>query len=285
MVINLDFCLSFQSIAEQKNWASYLGNRIPVDGRFYFDIDTALELALPDGFLEETSQYAGIPVKDKDGDVSKFVDYLNMNSVFPVSYRFSSGKHRDGFYMHYMTAIMCRITDFNCQNVTKIGQVDSDCPITFTMRCEYNTVGLFDLSVPNPTQRVKLIQEKRSSVSIPIFSDCFNEKDFPLLYGWKILATPIVHMDWGENEVYIGGSFGTALNAIIDHHLEHNIPVDIVMSIKLRENHDLINDGYYVDWKRRVLVFTNINYAHTYRLIIAINQLYINDLMLDMYGK
>jgi hypothetical protein len=285
MVINLDFCLSFQSIAEQKNWASYLGNRIPVDGRFYFDIDTALELALPDGFLEETSQYAGIPVKDKNGDVSRFVDYLNMNSVFPVSYRFSSGKHRDGFYMHYMTAIMCRITDFNCQNVTKIGQVDSDCPITFTMRCEYNTIGLFDLSVPNPTQRVKLIQEKRSSVSIPIFSDCFNEKDFPLLYGWKILATPIVHMDWGENEVYIGGSFGTALNAIIDHHLEHNIPVDIVISIKLRENHDLINDGYYVDWKRRVLVFTNINYAHTYRLIMAINQLYINDLMLDMYGK
>ena len=284
MVINLDFCLSFQSIAEQKNWASYLGNRIPVDGRFYFDIDTALELALPDGFLEETSQYAGIPVKDKNGDVSRFVDYLNMNSVFPVSYRFSSGKHRDGFYMHYMTAIMCRITDFNCQNVTKIGQVDSDCPITFTMRCEFNTIGLYDLCVPNPGPFRKL-EPKKTSIAIPIFSDIWNEKDFPLLYGWKIIARPIVKMDWDEHEVSIASIFSNSINEMIDYHLINHIPIETFLSVKLRENKCLIDDGYYVDWKRRMLVFTNINYARTYRLIISVNKLYLNDMLKTMYGK
>lgn len=283
VVVLFDFVLSFQSAMEQLRWASYLINRIPTDGGF-FDIDTALEMALPDGFLEETARYAGIPVKDEKGDVSTFVDYLNMNSVFPVSYRFSSGRHKDAFYSYYMTSLLCKISDLNYTNVTKVNKVESDCPITFTIRCEFNTIGMFDLSVPNPGPFRK-IEATQSSVSIPIFSDVFNEKDFPLLYGWKIHAKPIVKMDWGENELYIGNTLGTTLNMMIDYHLEHHLDVELFLTVKLRENRCLIADGYYIDWKRRMLVFTNINYANTYRLIIAVNKLYINDLLKDMYGK
>ena len=286
IVMNLDFVLSFKSIAEQLNWASYLINRLPTDGNHYFDIDTALELAIPDGFLEETSKYAGVEIHGgNDGkDVSKFVDYLNMNSVFPISYRFSSGRHREAFYMYYMSPILCRISDLNYSGTTRNGRVESDCPITFTIRCEFTSVGMFDLSVPNPRQTVHLEQSK-PSVIIPIFSDSFNERDYPLLYGWKIHSSPIVHMDWNEKEVYIGGSFGLTINNLIDFHLNHNIPINVFMDVKLRENNVLIDEGYYVDWERRTLVFTNINYTHTYRLIISINQLYINDMIKEMYGK
>ena len=90
-----------------------------------------------------------------------------------------------------MTSLLCRISDFNYTNVTKINKVESDCPITFTIRCEFNTIGMFDLSVPNPGP-FRHIESSQSAVSIPIFSDVFNEKDFPLLYGWKIHAKPIV---------------------------------------------------------------------------------------------
>lgn len=283
VVVYFDFVLAFQSMTEQLRWASYLINRIPTDGGF-FDIDTALELALPDGFLEETAKYAGIPIKDSDGDVSRFVDYLNMNSVFPVSYRFSSGRHRDAFYTYYMTSLLCSISDLNYSTVTKDNKVETDCPITFTLRCEFNTIGLFDLSVPNPGP-FRLITPKESSVVIPIFSDNFNENDFPLLYGWKIHAKPICKMDWGETEVYIGGCLGKTLNEMIDYHIKHKIDPELFISVKLRENRCLINDGYYVDWQRRTLVFTTVNYTHTYRLIIAVNQLYINDMLTEMYGK
>ena len=283
VVVYFDFVLAFQSMTEQLRWASYLINRIPTDGGF-FDIDTALELALPDGFLEETAKYAGIPIKDSDGDVSRFVDYLNMNSVFPVSYRFSSGRHRDAFYTYYMSSLLCNISDLNYSTVTKDNKVETDCPITFTLRCEFNTIGLFDLSVPNPGP-FRLITPKESSVVIPIFSDNFNENDFPLLYGWKIHAKPICKMDWGETEVYIGGCLGKTLNEMIDYHIKHKIDPELFISVKLRENRCLINDGYYVDWQRRTLVFTTVNYTHTYRLIIAVNQLYINDMLTEMYGK
>ena len=63
VVMYFDFVLSFRSMTEQIRWASYLINKIPTDGGF-FDIDTVLELAIPDGFLQETTKYAGIPVKD-----------------------------------------------------------------------------------------------------------------------------------------------------------------------------------------------------------------------------
>lgn len=283
IVMYFDFVLSFQSMIEQIRWASYLINKIPTDGGF-FDIDTSLELAIPDGFLQETSKYAGIPVKDSNNDISKFVDYLNMNSLLPVSYRFSSGRHKDAFYLYYMASLLCSIQDLNYATVSKANQVETDCPITFTLRCEFNTIGMFDLSVPNPGP-FRLINPKDSGVTIPIFSDIFNEDDFPLLYGWKIHSKPICKMDWGEREVYIGGSFGTTLNELIDYHLERNLNPELFINVKLRENRCLIDDGYYVDWKRRMLVFTNINYANTYRLIITINQLYINDMLAEIYNK
>jgi len=284
VVVYFDFVLSFQSYSEQLRWASYLINKIPTDGGF-FDIDTALEMAIPDGFLEETARYAGIPVKDENGDVSAFVDYLNMNSTFPVSYRFSSGRHTDAFYSYYMAALLCNIGELNYSNGSKSNNlVESDYPITFTMRCEFNTIGMYDLCVPNPGP-VRILQPKEYSIAIPIFSDVWNEKDFPLMYGWKIHARPIVKMDWGEREIYIGSTFGTTINRMIDYHLEHHLDVGLFISVKLRENRCLIDDGYYIDWSRRTLVFDNINYVHTYRLIIAVNKLYIQNMLKDMYEK
>lgn len=283
IVMFFDFVLSFKSMAEQIRWASYLINKIPTDGGF-FDIDTALELAIPDGFLEETSKYAGIPVKSECGSVARFTDYLNMNSVYPISYRFSSGKHQDAFYAHYVTSLLCNIGELAYPAATKIDHVEADCPITFTLRCEFNTIGMFDLSVPNPGPFVRK-DPNRNSVIIPIFSDNFNEKDFPLAYGWKILAKPIIKLDWEEREVNIRSIFSDTINMIIDYHLEHGMNPEMFLSVKLRENRCLIEDGYYVDWKTRKLIFTTVNYTHTYRIIIAMDHLYVQNMLLDLYGK
>ena len=92
-------------------------------------------------------------------------------------------------------------------------------------------------------------------------------------------------MDWGETEISISEALGKTLNMMIDYHLGHNLNPELFISVKLRDNRCLINDGYYVDWKRRMLVFTNVNYTHTYRLIIVVNKLYINDYIRTVYGK
>ena len=134
-------------------------------------------------------------------------------------------------------------------------------------------------------ERFVKIMPKENSICIPIFSDNFNERDFPLPYGWKMLSKPICKLDWGETEISIAGIFGNAINQMIDYHLKNNINIDLFISIKLRDNRCIIEDGYYVDWERRMLVFTNVNYTHTYRLLIAVNNLYINDMLVDMYGK
>lgn len=283
VVVNFDFVLSFQSATEQLRWASYLINKIPTDGHF-FDIDTALELAIPDGFLEETARYAEIPVHDECGNVSRFIDYLNMNSLYPISYRFSSGRHKDAFYAYYMTSLLCNISDLNYTQVTKINNVESDCPITFTLRCEFNTIGLFDLSVPNPGP-FRIIEHSPASISIPIFSDTFNERDFPLPYGWKIHSRPIIKLDWNEREVDFSSVLGITLGRMLDYHLKNNIDPRLFISVMLRENHSLITDGYDIDWKNRKIIFTTVNYTSTYRLIISINQLYINDMLNMVYDK
>lgn len=284
LVLYLDFVLAFKSIAEQQRWASYLINKLPISNGYLPDIETTLELALPDGFLQATSEYIGIPVKDKNGSVVPFIDYLNMHSVYPISYRFSSGRHTDAFYANYSAPLLCSIGDFNYSNTTRTGRVDSDCPITFTLRCEYTTIGLFELCHPNPGM-VRILPQEESGVVIPIFSDNFNEKDFPLEYGWVIHAKPICQMDWGEREVSFEPVLGDDINRILDFHLKHHLKPELFISIKLRENHILIEDGYYIDWENKKIVFTTISYTHTYRVIIAVNKLYIQDALLNMYGK
>lgn len=92
-------------------------------------------------------------------------------------------------------------------------------------------------------------------------------------------------LDWGEQEVFIGNGLGDTLNKMIDYHLKNNLKPELFINVHLRENRSLILDGYYIDWKRRMLVIQDVNYANTYRLLITINQLYINDLLTSMYGK
>lgn len=284
VVLYLDFVLAFRSISEQIRWASYLQNKLPTDGSFMPDIETALELAIPDGFLKATSDYIKIPIRDEHGSVAPFVDYLNMHTTYPVSYRFSSGRHTDAFYINHGSSLLCSISEFNYSNTTKNGQVDVDCPITFTLRCEYNTIGLFDLCHPSdgPT---RIVHDSPMDVIIPIFSDSFNEKDFPLAYGWVIHAKPICKLDWDEREISLDPILDESLNRILNFHLENHLNPELFISIKLRENREIIDDGYYVDWKNRKLVFTTVNYTHTYRLIVALNRLYIQDMLTSLYGK
>jgi hypothetical protein len=122
-------------------------------------------------------------------------------------------------------------------------------------------------------------------VIIPIFSDSFNEKDFPLAYGWVIHAKPICKLDWDEREISLDPILDQSLNRILNFHLENHLNPELFISIKLRENREIIDDGYYVDWKNRKLVFTTVNYTHTYRLIVALNRLYIQDMLTSLYGK
>jgi hypothetical protein len=72
---------------------------------------------------------------------------------------------------------------------------------------------------------------------------------------------------------------------MLDYHIEHHINPDLFINVKLRENNVIIDDGYYVDWNERKIKFDTIKYQCTYRLIISINQLYINDMLKMLYYK
>jgi hypothetical protein len=60
---------------------------------------------------------------------------------------------------------------------------------------------------------------------------------------------------------------------------------ELFLSVKLRMNRSIIDDGYYVDWSRLTLVFTEAKYTATYRLLFAVNQLYVQQMLTELYGK
>ena len=81
------------------------------------------------------------------------------------------------------------------------------------------------------------------------------------------------------------GIYKLDYSKVIDYHIENGMDTNLFVDVKLRENRNIINEGYYVDWKTKKLIITNAHYVHTYRLILAVNKLYVNNWLLDMNGK
>jgi hypothetical protein len=115
---------------------------------------------------------------------------------------------------------------------------------------------------------IRILPSEESGVVIPIFSDNFNEKDFPLEYGWVIHARPICQMDWGEHEV----SFEPVLGDDINRDKEYLMSLSSWKT--LLELHDLENNEYNIS---ATMSFFNFEYG-THSYVFQILEAKINDI-------
>lgn len=284
-VMYIDIVLSFHTYSEQINYLSYIHNMIPI-GHNQF-IKAPLELYIPGEFCKLLSELVKVPMM-KDDSVYDFLTYMNSIWYHPITYKLKGGSNSDEFFMYYIADIDTVFQDPQAGPGVKDGQVRRQFDISFTVRCEFNTIGYFTLNSPEFKKQIR-ISSKESQDIVPMFSDVINLDDFNLPVGWSVLGWPIfkLRVEDGkvENTISIDTILNQSLKTVIDHHLRFGIPMERFIKIQFRENGQILNDElFFIDWSKRKLTLTAPNYHRTYRLIISVSHEYVNNLIKQVYN-
>ena len=280
-VMYIDVVMTFNTFAEQVNYMSYIHNMIPV-GHNQF-IRAPLELYLPEEFCHLLGNVAKVDVHDKDNSVYKFLTYMNSIWHYPITYKLKGGSNTDEFFMYYIADIDTVFQEPQAGQGIKDGQIQRGYDISFSIRCEFNTIGYLTVNSPDMKKQVH-IPSKENQTIVPIFSDAINLDDFDLPVGWSILGWPIFKLNQNENSISIDNILNQSLRLVIDYHLKLGIPMERFIKVQFRENGQILdNELFYIDWTNRELILSKPNYRRTYRLIISVSHDYINNLIKEMY--
>lgn len=278
----VDVVLCFNTYSEFINCQSYIHNVLCVNHNKF--IRAPLELYIPEECCELISNLVKVPMNTKEGSVQDFLTYMNSVWHFPITYKLKGGSNTNEFFMYYLADIDMEIQDVSPGQGIKDGQIRRNFDITFTVRCEFNTIGYFNISSPQITRRVRIPIQDDGKV-LPMFTDSINLDDFVLPVGWSILCWPIFKLKYGQCSVSLNPILNDSLNAVIDYHLRFNIPMNRFINIQFRENGQILNEEmFYIDWGKRELIVSNPNIRRTYRLIVMVSVEYVNNLVKDLYG-
>lgn len=283
-VMFVDVILSFNSYMEQTDWMSYLHNFLPIQHNFF--IRAPLELFIPGELCALISELAGLEIHDRDdASIHKFLTYMNSTWYDPITYKLKGSSNSDEFFMYYLTDIDTVIQEPQASPGVKDGQIRRNFDISFTVRCEFNTIGYFTLNSPRLNRPVRL-SHRDGEVIVPFMTDMFDLDNFKLPTGWSVLAFPVFKLSVKDQErsVSIEPVLNASLRTVIDYHLRFGIPIERFLRVQFRENGKILADeGFYVDWVKREIVLTQPDYHRTYKLLITVSNAYVNELVKSIY--
>lgn len=290
--INFDVTLVVETMMEQINLAHYFKNRVRqgydmtmvADLESYISRDIMYILAKDSGF-EDVFTDEG---KHRMGD---FLSYVNNNSLYPVTikYKNSSGKH-EFFRFHHSYANIA-ISNLGIDEGTKKNQVVEEYTINFSVRCDFNTAGMY-VYLSNNDNVFKEVEVSDSDVLndtniVPIITpqQIFSNRTLP--NGWQIFTVPSFDIDSDERPYPLDFSvlLNTSLEEAVKYHKDNGIPLTTFLDIDITKNGrtmEVDRNEYTIDWDKLTVYINNCNPNQEYRFILSVNTLYLNDLLSDI---
>lgn len=288
LTILFDITIITETQMEQLNQAHFLKNRIRQDRPFF--LQTSLESYIPKDLMELISKDAQIPLYDvnNDNSVRPFLEYINGHSAYPVSYKIKNSTGNDEFFRYYPVNIDTMFTGLSIDDGSKKGVISDAFATNFTVSTEFNAAGLYYYF----TENKRLIEGFDMSIEagddkkiIPIFT-ISNLYDIKAPDGWNLYTAPMYQVEKHHEPDYmeIGSLFNNSLQRVIEYHRKHGLDCSIFIHFTvMKDNTKLFpKRDYDVDLDNLVLITKNSNIDSTYRLIIHVNTLYINELLLDI---
>lgn len=280
-VMYIDVLMSFNTFMEQVNWMSFIHNMVPINHPFI--LPAPIELYLPRDFMALMSHLINIPTHDESGSVFDFMSHMNTIWHEMITYKLKGGSNSDEFFMYQLANLDVLFNEPTQNPGVKDGQLRRNFDISFTVRCDFNTIGYFTLNSPTLRDNIKITCTE-DKVIVPIFTDVFNIHDFQLPQGWIVYSFPIFKLALNENTISFDSVLNNSLRAVIDQHLKLGIPMERFINIQFRENGRILDNEYhYIDWARRTLTVLRPHNHNTYRLLITVSPEYVNMMVKEIY--
>ena len=293
--ITFDVTIVVETLMEQINLVHYFKNRV----RQGYDMTVlaymesfisrdimyllAKDSGFEDVFLEEP--------ENRKHTMGDFLSYVNNNSLYPVTVKYKNSSGRHEFFRYHPTYVNMAISGLSIDEPSKKNQVVEECYINFSLRCDFNTAGLY-LYLSN-NDAIFADDVTNQSFDNEIKTDMIPIVTPQLIYGrtlpngWQIFTTPAFDIDTDERPYPLDFSvlLNTSLNEAVNYHRKHGIPLTTFMNIEILKNNrtmEIERNEYEIDWDNLIVYVHNCNILQEYRFILSVNTLYLNDLLADI---
>lgn len=298
LIMYYDVSLVYETQMRQINHLHYLKNRVRQNAPF--NVSTNLESMIGRDMIILLTKLAGIEcVNGDEMDVPKIMDYLNRHAVYPVTYKMKDSVGREEFFRYHPANIELTFSNLDIDGGDKTGQITDNFFLNFTVRAEFSTAGMYYLFSGK-----KAIEDKykdfgpdsgssASGVIVPMFTSK-GIFDAYVPDGWNVYMCPTFHIDPSDPKPYIldveNNIFNESLKACAEYHRKFNIPMSTFIDLKAIKNNRVMSlerKEYEILWESNPLSIKvyNWNPAATYRLLVSVNTIYINELIGRIFGK
>ena len=293
--ITFDVTIVVETMMEQINLVHYFKNRV----RQGYDMTV---LAYMESFISRDIMYllakdAGFEdvfleePENRKHTMGDFLSYVNNNSLYPVTVKYKNASGRHEFFRYHPTYVNMAITGLSIDEPSKKNQVVDECYINFSLRCDFNTAGMylylsnndaiFADDVTNPS-----IENEIKTDMVPIITpQRIYGRTLP--NGWQVFTTPAFDIDTDEVPYPLDFSvlLNTSLNEAVNYHKKHGIPLTTFMNVEILKNNrtmEIERNEYEIDWDNLTVYVNNCNILQEYRFILSVNTQYLNDLLSDI---
>lgn len=278
-VMYVDVVCVFATLMQQINYVKYLENCIRINHPFM--IQTCFENFLPQDLLDMISKISGIPLYDEEGCTKTFLDYMNANSVYPITYKLQGSTGTREFYRYYPVNIDTTISDISWDDGERVGHVMDQYQMNFTIRMEFNATGfyylfsdkIFDINLP------KINND--DATLVPVYTDILTLEDLNLNFGWQLYNAASCRLDIQESAISIEDMLNNSIKKTIHYCEENGLPLVDYLDIKVRRNGEFLNPGvdYNFNPKTYEVHITKPVPYQTYRFMVCVNIQGINELI------
>lgn len=282
-VMMVDVVMVFSTLMNQIDYVHYLENAIPWGHPRL--IQTCLESYIPQEMLKIISDISHVPLYNQENSTRDFVQYLEQNSITPVTYKLQGSSGTREFYRYYPTNIDTLFTDLSWDEGEKVGHVMNSYQVTFSIRLEFYSTGFYYIFSDN-IYDIKLPKiDMENSKVIPVFTDVLTKEDLNLRPGWHLYNKASCRLEKEMDSVCIDEMLNNSTRAVIKYHLDNGLPLVEFLDIKVRRQGKLMHEGldYKIDYKTMTIYFNNKSTYFTYRILICVNVEYINDMTKTIY--
>ena len=283
-VMYVDVIIVLSTLMQQIDYVHYLENAIRWDHPY--KVDTCLEGYLSQELLKIIADLSHVPLYDDNGCTKDFLDYMNGHSLYPITYKMQGSSGNKEFYRYYPTKVELTFTDLSKDEGEQSGSVMSQYQITFSVRLEFNSNGLYYL-FNDDIHNLKLPKvEGANSDLIPVYTDVLLADDIELAQGWSLYTRASLRLEDPNDKVCIDSMFNNSIRSAMKYHMENGLPLMDLIDIKIRKQGVMIREGveYDIDWNTKELIFHNQDTYHTYTILICINVEYTNELVKTVYN-
>ena len=292
--INFDVTIAVETQMEQINLAHYFKNRVRQNWEMtkivglesYISRDIMYLLAKDAG-------YADVFTTSEESRIGEFLTYVNNNSMYPVTIKYKNASGRHEFFRYHHSHVNMAITGLSIDDPNKKNMVSEECYITFSLRCDFNTAGLYVYLSNNDTIFEEMqnegLHDNLTDVNtlVPTTTPQWYYTNRTMPDGWQVFTMPAFEIDTDDIPYKLDFSvlLNLSLNEAFNYHKKHGIPITTFMNavvLKGTREMEIERKEYEIDWDNLMLYVYNRNITSEYRFVLLVNTDYLNNLLADI---